>query len=238
MDFQSKVAIVTGGAQGIGRAVSLALARDGAAVVIADVDGLAARALAEGIGLWGGRAMAVVADVSSEADAARIAAETVSALGGVDILVNCASSEVPGTVESTPLDAWAAMLSVNLTGVYLMSRFVLPEMRRHGGGVIVNVAAIHGLLAEPGWSAYAAGKGGVIALSRGMALDYAAEGIRVNCVCPGSVEHPLRPVARQPLGRPGTPEEVADMVLFLAGPRASFITGGVYTVDGGLSAGF
>jgi NAD(P)-dependent dehydrogenase (short-subunit alcohol dehydrogenase family) len=256
MDFQSKVAIVTGGAQGIGRSVALALARDGAAVVIADRDGPAGRALAEGIRSWGGQAMVVVADVSSEADAARIATETVSAYGGIDVLVNNAGVQTPGTVESTPLDVWGATIAVNLTGVYLVSRFVLPEMRRRGGGSIVNVASLHGLLTEPGWSAYAASKGGVIALSRGMALDYASEGIRVNCVCPGAIDTSLLRAAaqherranpeerlrdwasQQPIGRLGTPEEVADLILFLAGPRASYLTGAVYTVDGGRGAGF
>jgi NAD(P)-dependent dehydrogenase (short-subunit alcohol dehydrogenase family) len=154
------------------------------------------------------------------------------------------------------MDAWSATMAVNLTGVYLVSRFVLPEMRRRGGGAIVNVASLHGLHTEPGWSAYAASKGGVIALSRSMALDYAAEGIRVNCVCPGMIDtsllraaamheyraHPeerLRQwAAQQPLGRLGTPEEIAELILFLAGPRSSFITGSVYTADGGRSAGF
>jgi NAD(P)-dependent dehydrogenase (short-subunit alcohol dehydrogenase family) len=256
MDFLHKVAIITGGAQGIGRAAALALAREGAAVVIADRDGPAGRSLAEGIGSWGGRALPIVADVSSEADAARIATETVAAFGGIDVLINNAGIQAPGTVESTPLDVWSAMIAVNLTGVYLVSRFVLPEMRRHGGGTIVNVASLHGLLTEPGWSAYAASKGGVIALSRSMALDYAAEGIRVNCVCPGVIDtsllraaamHERRAnpeerlhewAAQQPLGRLGAPEEVADLILFLAGPRSSFITGGVYTADGGRGAGF
>jgi NAD(P)-dependent dehydrogenase (short-subunit alcohol dehydrogenase family) len=256
MDFHDRVAIVTGGAQGIGRAVALSLAREGAAVVIADRDGPAARALAEGIQSWGGLARAVVADVADEADTARIATDAVAAFGGVDVLINNAGIQQPGTVESTPLEQWNATIGVNLTGVYLTSRFVLPEMRRRGGGAIVNVASLHGLLTEPGWSAYAASKGGVIALTRGMALDYAAEGIRVNCVCPGTIDtsllrsaaqlesrtHPeerLRAWAsRLPAGRLGTPEEVADLILFLAGPRAGFITGAVYSVDGGRGAGF
>ncbi len=256
MDFQAKVAIVTGGAQGIGRATALALAREGATVLIADRDGPAARTLAEGITSWGGTALAIVGDVSDEADAARIAAEAVSRFGGIDVLVNNAGIQSPGSVESTPLEIWNATLAVNLTGVYLVSRFVLPELRRRGGGTIVNVASLHGLLTEPGWAAYAASKGGVIALTRSMALDYAAEGIRVNCVCPGAIDTSLLRAAAalesrqqtdavlkqwaeaQPVGRLGTPEEVADLILFLAGPRSSFITGSVYTVDGGLGAGF
>ena len=255
MDFLHKVAIITGGAQGIGRSVTLSLAREGAAVVIADRDGSAGQSLAEGICSWGGQAMAITADVSSESDAARIATETVTAFGGIDVLINNAGIQTPGTVESTPLDVWSDTIAVNLTGVYLVARFVLPEMRRRGGGTIVNVASLHGLLTEPGWSAYAASKGGVISLSRSMALDYAAEGIRVNCVCPGMIDTPLLRAAamherranpeerlhewaaQQPLGRLGTPEEIADLILFLAGSRSSFITGGVDTADGGRSAG-
>jgi NAD(P)-dependent dehydrogenase (short-subunit alcohol dehydrogenase family) len=256
MEFQGKTAIVTGGAQGIGRATALRLAREGAAVLIADRDAPAAHALAAGIASWGGNAYAVVADVADEADAARIAAEAVSRYGGVDVLINNAGIQSPGSVESTPLEAWNAILAVNLTGAYLVSRFVLPELRRRGGGAIVNVASLHGLLTEPGWAAYAASKGGVIALTRSMALDYAAEGIRVNCVCPGAVDtsllrataalenrqHPETVLkqwaAEQPIGRLGTPEEIAELITFLAGPRASFITGSAYTIDGGLGAGF
>ncbi|MCU0495474.1 MAG: SDR family oxidoreductase [Chloroflexaceae bacterium] len=256
MDFHNKVAIVTGGASGIGRACALALARDGAAVVVADKDGPTTRALVEGMRSWGGRAIACVADVTVEQDAARIANETVAAFDGIDILVNNAGIQPQGTVETTSLETWNATLAVNLTGIYLVSHYVIPEMRRRGGGSIVNVSSIHGLVTAPNMAAYAASKGGVIALSRTMALDFASEGIRVNCVCPGVVDTPmLREAARlasagrsdetlkqwqhmQPLGRLGTPEEVAEMIVFLASPRASFITGSVYSVDGGLGARF
>ncbi|EFO78966.1 short-chain dehydrogenase/reductase SDR [Oscillochloris trichoides DG-6] len=256
MEFQSKVAIITGAAQGVGRATALALAREGAAVVVVDADAASVQAVAEGVTSWGGRALALAADVANEADAARVAAETVATFGGIDLLINSATLQIAGSVESTPLDLWNRMISVNLTGVYLMARAVLPELRRHGGGVIINVAALHALRGETGWAAYTASQGGVVALSREMALDYASEGIRVNCVCPGMIDTPMLRAAarherranpdellqtwaaRQPLGRLGSPEEIADLILFLASPRASFITGSVYTADGGLSAGF
>ena len=256
MDFAGKVAIVTGGGQGIGRACALALAREGATIVIADRDTEAAQALISGVNNWGGRGLAITADVSVESDAARIANEAVAAFGGIDILINNAGIQPHGTVESTSLDRWNETIAVNLTGVYLVSRFVIPEMRRRGGGAIVNVASIHGLVTAPNLSAYAASKGGVIALSRSMALDYAADGVRVNCVCPGVIDTSLlREAARlehvahpeeqlkawgklQPLGRLGSAEEVAEMILFLASTRASFITGSTYTVDGGLGSRF
>ncbi|WP_298404412.1 SDR family NAD(P)-dependent oxidoreductase [uncultured Chloroflexus sp.] len=254
MEFQGKVAIVTGGAQGIGRATALALAREGAAVVIADRDEAATTALVAGINAWGGRALAVIADVSDEADAARIANETVLAFGGIDLLVNNAGIQQPGTIESTTLQLWQEIINVNLTGVFLVSRFVMPELRRRGGGAIVNVASVYGLRAEAGWAAYAASKGGVIALTRAMALDGAPDGIRVNCVCPGLIDtsllranaalvnaqrpdEALRAFARRaPLGRLGTPEEVAGVILCLLSPTAGYLTGAVITVDGGMEA--
>ncbi|MCG8351042.1 MAG: SDR family oxidoreductase, partial [Chloroflexales bacterium] len=184
------------------------------------------------------------------------AADTVAHFGGLDILVNNAGIQSYGTVETARPELWNETLSVNLTGVYLMSRFAVPEMRRRGGGAIINVASLQGIVTEPNVSAYAASKGGVLALTRTMALDYAGEGIRVNSVCPGTIDTPLlrhaadlinsqNPQAvlsewgrRQPLGRLGTPEEVAEVVLFLASDRASFVTGSAYVVDGGLGAGF
>ncbi|RMD83036.1 MAG: glucose 1-dehydrogenase [Chloroflexi bacterium] len=254
MEFQGKVAIVTGGAQGIGRATALALAREGAAVVIADRDAAATTALVEGINAWGGRALAVIADVSDEGDAARIANEAVLEFGGIDLLVNNAGIQQPGTIESTTLQLWQEIINVNLTGVFLVSRFVMPELRRRGGGAIVNVASVYGLRAEAGWAAYAASKGGVIALTRAMALDGAPDGIRVNCVCPGLIDTPLlranaalvntqRPdealrtfARRVPLGRLGTPEEVAAVILCLLSPTAGYLTGTVITADGGWEA--
>lgn len=254
MDFHDKVAVITGAASGIGRACALALARDGARVAIADRDANATHMVVEGIKSWGGQAIGIIANVSQESDAARIAAETVSAWDGIDILVNNAAVQARGTVESTPLDRWNETIAINLTSVYLVSRFIVPEMRRRGGGSIINIAAIQGLVTEPNLSAYTASKGGVLALTRTMALDYASEGIRVNSICPGVINTPLLreslrlsghanpdehlpALARaQPIGRLGSPEEVAELVLFLASSHASFITGSTYTVDGGAAA--
>jgi NAD(P)-dependent dehydrogenase (short-subunit alcohol dehydrogenase family) len=256
MQFADKIAIVTGGAHGIGRATALGLAREGASVVIADHDEEATRQVVDGIRSWGAQAQGIVADVADERDAARIAAETVNSLGGIDLLVNSAGIQPAGSIESTPLETWNTTIGVNLTGTYLVSRFVVPEMRRRGGGAIVHVASIHGLLTRANRAAYAASKGGVVALSRTMALDYADEGIRVNCVCPGAIDtallhraaalqnaaHPEEVLStwarQQPIGRLGTVEEVAELILFLIGPHATFITGAVYAVDGGSSAGF
>ncbi len=253
MEFQDKVVIITGSASGIGRASALAFAREGAQVLIADIDAEATARLVEGIRSWGGTAQGIIGDVTREADAARIANETVSSFGGIDVLINNVGIQTHGTVESTTLEAWNTTLAVNLTSVYLMSHFVVPEMRRRGGGAIVNMASIQGLACEPNVAAYAASKGGVIALTRTMALDYANENIRVNSVCPGWVDTPLLHASAQasgqqadtvlqqrssmkPMGRFGSPEEIAQVVLFLASPRASFVTGAAYTVDGGLSA--
>jgi NAD(P)-dependent dehydrogenase (short-subunit alcohol dehydrogenase family) len=256
MELQDKVAVVTGAAKGIGEAVTRTLAREGAAVVIADVDAHAAHALANQLIAAGGRALVVPADVSRAPDARGIAEAAVATFGGIDVLVNNAGIQTYGTVESMPEEEWDRTLTVNLKSVFLVSKYIVPELRKRGGGTIVNMASVQALATQPGVSAYAASKGAVLAMTRSMALDFAADGVRVNCVCPGSVDTPmLRWAADQfgggdpegavrewgklhALGRVAKSEEVAEMVLFLASPRSSFCTGAAYLVDGGMLASF
>lgn len=255
-EFDGRVALVTGGALGIGQGVALAFAREGASVAVADVNAPAAAALVERIDAEAGRAIGTVGDVSSAGDARRMVAETVSAFGRLDVLVNNAGI-LPTSwyfrLEDTPEEVWDRILAVNLTGVFLMSKYALPEIRRTGGGVVVNMASVQGLQSMPGVPSYAASKGGILSLTRNMALDYARDGIRVVAICPGTIDSELvRDLARaeggdeeanvrrygsaHPLGRIGLPEDVAQAVLFLASERASFITGEYLTVDGGFMA--
>ncbi len=256
MEFAGKVAVVTGVAQGIGAATARAFAREGARVAVVDRDTAAGRARADELAGEDGRAIFVGADVASTDDARRIAREAVAAFGGVDALVNNAGIQTYGTVEEMAEEEWDRTLAVNLKGVFLVSKWIVPEIRRRGGGAIVNVASVQGLATQPAVAAYAASKGGVLALTRSMALDYAREKIRVNAVCPGSVDTPMLRAsadlfggedpegalrdwgALHAMGRIARPEEVAEMILFLAGPRASFCTGGAYLVDGGMLASY
>ncbi|MGH2389181.1 MAG: SDR family NAD(P)-dependent oxidoreductase, partial [Chloroflexota bacterium] len=200
----------------------------------------------------GGTVIWVRADVSVVDDARRIADETIAAFGGIDILVNNAAIERYGTVVEMAEDDWDRVIAVNLRGVYLMSRFCIPSMVGRGGGSVVHVASVQAFTCLPRSAAYVATKGAVVALTRAMALDHAHEKVRVNCVCPGSIETPLlRHAAEQeanpeamfaewaskhPIGRIGKPEEVAQVILFLAGDQSSFVTGSPYLVDGALSA--
>jgi NAD(P)-dependent dehydrogenase (short-subunit alcohol dehydrogenase family) len=255
-EFDGRVALITGGAKGIGRGVVEAFVREGAGVGVADIDRSAAEALVAIIGASGGRAVAAVGDVSVAADAERIVRETVTALGRLDILVNNAGiqpMEWYFRVEDTPEEVWDRILGVNLKGTFLMSKYAIPRIREAGGGAVVNMASVQGLQSMPRVPSYAASKGGMLSLTRNMALDYAREGIRVNAICPGTIDSEMvRASARaeggdieanlrrygsyHPVGRLGVPEEVAQAVLFLAGPRASFITGEYLCVDGGFMA--
>ncbi len=255
-EFSGKVAIVTGGAMGIGGATSRAFGAAGASVVVADLAVAEAEATVAEIQAAGGTAMFVATDISKADDCAALVKRTVEAYGGLDIVFNNAGIQ-PATsytnVEDMPEEVWDRIIAVNLKSRFLVAKYAIPEMRKRGGGVIVNNASVQGLQSMPLVPAYAASKGGDLSLTRQMALDYAAENIRVVAVCPGAIDTPMvrASIAAEtddmakgladsgkihPLGRIGQGEDIANAVLFLASDRASFITGSYILVDGGLMA--
>jgi NAD(P)-dependent dehydrogenase (short-subunit alcohol dehydrogenase family) len=245
--LRAKAAIVTGGGAGIGRAISILFAREKARVAVADIDFSAARATASEITENGGRCLALRTDVRAATDVERMVRDTVAAFGRLDILVNNAGVGTDGDVVQLPEDEWRRILDVNLTGVFLCCKYAIPQMKASGGGSIVNIASIAARVGGSVSCVYPASKAGVVALSRNTALKFAADGIRVNCVCPGHVETDLTYtlkdpqvrealISRYPLGRLGTAEEIAAAVLFLASEEASFITGSELIVDGGYTA--
>jgi NAD(P)-dependent dehydrogenase (short-subunit alcohol dehydrogenase family) len=245
MRLANKAAVITGAGSGIGLAAARLFVREGAQVV-GGVYEPGDDAAIEGI------AVPVRGDVSREEDAARLIRTAVERFGGLDILVNNAGIESPGTVTETTDEQWERMLDVNLKSVYLCSKHAVPEMLRRGGGAIVNTASINGIRGNHRLVAYSASKGGVVAMTMAMALDYADKNIRVNCVCPAAIEQTRmmeRSIARQPdperqrqyliakhpMGRLGRPEEVAAAILFLASDEASYISGVALPVDGARS---
>ncbi|WP_433506333.1 SDR family NAD(P)-dependent oxidoreductase [Pseudonocardia halophobica] len=255
MDFTGKVALVTGGGSGIGRAACVAFARHGAAVVAVDRDATAAEETADLLREAGAKALAVRADVTSSADVQAYVRTAVEEFGRIDCFFNNAG--IGGTVAPVAEYAeedFAAVLAVNVTGAFLGLRHVLPVMIEQGSGAVVNTASVAGLIATPGASAYVASKHAVIGLTKTAAGEVARQGIRVNAVCPGPVdtdamrrlEEQIAPDdptgltarnrAAQPTGRYSTPEEIANVVLFLCSDLASNTTGAQYVVDGGRSA--
>lgn len=262
--FEGRVALVTGGASGIGLASATRLLDEGATVVIADLDApTAARAAVElrtraGAGGVSAQAVqrveSVPADVTRGDDVGRLVDRVVAAHGRIDVLFNNAGIFEPGEVHEVGEEAWDRLLAVNLRSVYLVSHAVVPVMLAHGGGAIVNNSSVAGIVGDVKSAAYCASKGGVALLTKSMALDYAGRGIRVNAICCGEIDTPLfereagqlgmtvdeyRAVLDEanPMGRIGRPEEAAAAVAFLASDDASFITGVLLPVDGGYAAG-
>jgi meso-butanediol dehydrogenase / (S,S)-butanediol dehydrogenase / diacetyl reductase len=246
-----KNALITGGGTGIGRAIALAFAAEGAQVAVAGRREEKLREVVSEIEQRGGKALAVACDVAQATDAERAVRETVERFGGMNVLVNCAGMVSATTVETIGEENWDRLMTVNVKGPFLMSRAALPAFRKAGGGAIVNIGSILGLVALKDRAAYCTSKGAVTMLTKAMALDHAHENIRANCICPSLVETDLikdlfaspqgaelkkARTATIPVGRIGRPEDVAALAVYLASEEASWVTGVAMPLDGGLSA--
>jgi NAD(P)-dependent dehydrogenase (short-subunit alcohol dehydrogenase family) len=251
--LSGRVAVITGIATGMGRAGAILFASEGAAVVGLDIEGDGATQTVEEIEASGGQAALAVGDAAASADVASAIALAVDRFGHLDLLWANAGIGVFKDVVETSEDEWDRIVGVNLKSAYLLAHHGIPELRRAGGGTMVMTGSVNSFVGAKRWAAYSATKGGMLMLCRAMALDHAAEGIRVNCVCPGSIETPLLHAAMQaghlpfeearerdrldhPMGRIGEPLDVARAALFLCSDASSFVTGSALVVDGGFTA--
>ncbi len=252
MRLKDKSCIITGGGSGIGRAACLMFAKEGARLVIADKRKDQAQSVADECVKLGAKAIALEVDVTKAADAKRMVDETVKAYGRLDVLLNNAGYGIAGNGVETDEDAWEALMAVNVRGVYLCTKFAIPAMAANGGGSIVNTASVVAAVGIKDRAAYCASKGAVAALTRAVAIDHVAQGIRCNAISPGTINTPYfedilakSPNAaeilqglkdRQLMRRLGTPDEIAAGMLFLASDESSFATGTILTIDGGMTA--
>jgi NAD(P)-dependent dehydrogenase (short-subunit alcohol dehydrogenase family) len=244
MQLQDKVALITGAGSGIGQAMAILFAQEGARVIIADQEPSSGEETLAAIRRNQGEALFIKGDVSNASHAMQMVQAAVTNYNRLDILVNNAGVLITGTVVDMDEDDWNRLMAINLTGVFLCSKYAIPIMAAQGGGVILNIASTAGLGSGYHRAAYSASKGGMIALTRSMALDHSANGIRVNCLCPGPVDTPMLrrsttpagvdEICRtNPLGRLANPVEIASVALCLVSDAASYVTGAVWTVDGG-----
>ncbi len=247
--LKDKVALVTGASSGIGRAVALGWAREGAKVVVSDVDVQGGEATVAMVRAAGGDALFVAANVGKPSDCEALVARTVAHYGRLDIACNNAGISGPSAPTADyPLDGWDQVIHINLSGVFYGMKYQIAAMLQGGGGSIINMASILGAVGFAAAPAYTAAKHGVLGLTKAAALEYSAQGIRVNAVGPGFIHTPLISALEQdagvnaalvgahPIGRLGQPEEVAELVTWLASSKASFVTGAYYPVDGGYLA--
>ncbi len=252
MKLKGRIAVITGSGAGVGRAAALEFAKQGARVVVADINLEGATETVKQIAASEGIALAVQTDVSEPQSVQSLVQETITAFSQVDVLLNNAAIQINKTIADTTVEEWDREMAVNLGGVFLCSKFFLPHLRKTKGSII-NMASVNGFFVEPMCAGYCATKGAIIALTKAMAIDHGREGIRVNCICPGYIDaglawgyfesQPDPAAARHAAGklhalcRIGRPEEVAGVAVFLASDDASFMTGSTVVVDGGFGSG-